>query len=299
MECFMYFHYLTHVDKVAQQATCSGRHQAFLGGCCGAAPGLGPKALWDVRHVLRHSPHTVHTYRTNRIDLPPAGDNKTCYVVGLLVELSLLHFWFISSVLVLHSAYCVSFSFFSVIWLWQDWLGEKEVARHWEVVLPFLHAGDSCSYRVEPPGRCTPHCCCLGSVGGLPSACEGVRTNPSTSGRQAMSLEVETLPAPVGRLLSPEWAPFGCYCRIRIHERGVALVGRSSWQWPALWAKEKHTGNSQTEQIETFSGLLFVFPICLGWAEPVIAICFWDVTINWLDSISKVKSNDWRCVYAL
>lgn len=132
----------------------------------------------------------THTGRTELIcHLQEKRKHVARCVVGLLVELAL--YFYVSDLLVVF-CYCiqVSFFFYSVIWLWQDWLGMEDVARHWEVVLPFLHAGDSCSYRVEPPGRCTPHCCCLGSVGGPPSACEGVRTNPSTSGCQAMSLEV-------------------------------------------------------------------------------------------------------------
>lgn len=39
-----------------------------------------------------------------------------------------------------------------------------------QVFLPSLHAAGSCSCWAQPPGRCTPHCCYLGSVGGPPSA---------------------------------------------------------------------------------------------------------------------------------
>lgn len=58
--------------------------------------------------------------------------------------------------------------------LLRDWLRPWDIASQWEVVfLPSLHVEDSCSCQAEPPGRCTPHCCCLGSVGGPPSACRG------------------------------------------------------------------------------------------------------------------------------
>lgn len=38
------------------------------------------------------------------------------------------------------------------------------------VFLPSLHVVGRCSCQAEPPGRCTPRCCYLGSAGGPPSA---------------------------------------------------------------------------------------------------------------------------------
>lgn len=111
--------------------------------------------------ILYNCTHYIYfTYFIIKVHISGNSDINTIVFFGLIF------FYNVFIPFLLYFYYILSF----VNVLFGSCVGKVQPDVISKVFLPSLHAAGSCSCWAQPPGRCTPHCCYLGSVGGPPSA---------------------------------------------------------------------------------------------------------------------------------